>query len=49
MVEYAQCAAQDQKPLTLALSQRERGLTESDVRDAPTVNTGSYVICADAK
>jgi hypothetical protein len=25
-----------EKPLTLALSQRERGLTELDVRDTPT-------------
>ncbi|CAI8899185.1 hypothetical protein EMIT0P395_300008 [Pseudomonas sp. IT-P395] len=28
-----------QKPLTLALSQRERGLTESVVGDTPTWNT----------
>jgi len=28
--------AEDQKPLTLALSRRERGLTAVDVRDPPT-------------
>jgi hypothetical protein len=27
---------QDQKPLTLALSRRERGLTVVDARDTPT-------------
>ncbi|SDS95020.1 hypothetical protein SAMN05216579_2066 [Pseudomonas granadensis] len=32
---------QDQKPLTLALSRRERGLTVGDVRATPTCNTES--------
>ncbi len=32
---------QDQKPLTLTLSRRERGLTEVFGRDAPTCNTES--------
>jgi hypothetical protein len=32
---------QNQKPLTLALSQRERGLTAVDGRDTPTCDTES--------
>jgi hypothetical protein len=33
--------AQDQEPLTLALSQRERGLTEEDEGDTPTCDIES--------
>jgi hypothetical protein len=34
--------ASDQKPLTLALSRRERELTEVIARDTPTWNTEPY-------
>ncbi len=35
---------QNQKPLTLALSRRERGLTEVNARDTPTCDSESYAI-----